>query len=256
VIDLSQQVALVTGAGSPGGIGFAAAQLLAAQGARLLLVSTTARIHERAAELGGDRRAAGHVADLTDPRLADATVRSALERFGRLDIVVNNAGMTAVGSPEPIGPVVEMPDAAWQLGLQRNLTTCFNVTRAALRPLLAAGYGRIVNVASTTGPFSAMPDAAAYAAAKAGMVGFTRAVALEVATRGITVNAVAPGWIATASSLPHELAAGKASPLGRPGAPAEVAAAIVFLASPEASYITGQCLVIDGANNILEDRRA
>lgn len=252
---LTGQVALVTGAGSPQGIGFAIARALGKDGASLILVSTTQRIHDRAAELKAEHiHAIGVVADLTSPDAVHRVVEEIKALHGRLDICVNNAGMTVVGETQFESPVDEIPIEEWHLSLERNLTTCFLVTKSVLPQMRTQKYGRIINITSTSGPVQAFVGDAAYHAAKAGMWGFTRACALETAADGITVNAIAPGWIATASQLESEMIAGQLCPMKRSGTPVEVAFAVRFLADPQASYITGQLLVVDGGNSLPEDR--
>jgi len=253
-MNFSGKVALITGAGSPQGIGFATARLLAQQGSKIAITSTTERIEERARELAAEGADvfAFH-ADLRDLARTQVLVQEVVTRYGRLDILVNNAGMIQVGGPTDTAlPLAELSEKDWDYGIAINLKTAFNVTKAVLPFMLKANYGRIVNVSSTTGPVVSNPRETAYSAAKAGMVGLSRSLALEVARRGITVNAVAPGWIETASSTAHEIIAGKNTPVGRPGRPDEIAAAIAFLASESASYITGQLLVIDGGNALQE----
>jgi len=251
-----RSTAIVTGAGSADGIGFASARRLGLGGLAVELVATGPHVHDRADELraiGID--ATGHIADLRD-ELAVAGVLAAVSAGDTvIDVLVNNAGMTSQGAgTDAARRLDQLTLVEWHDSMQRNLATAFLMCRAVVPAMRRRRYGRIVNVASTTGPVSAFEKASAYAAAKAGMVGMTRALSLEVARSGITVNAVAPGWIDTASATPSERRAGAASPIGRSGTADEVAVAIAFLAGRDASYVTGQMLVVDGGNAVIEDK--
>ena len=253
---IERSVAIVTGAGSSTGIGFATAQALGRAGHWVVIASTTDRIKDRAAELrAAGIEAHGIVADLTVEADIER-VREHAEALGNIDILVNNAGMAILGEMDAPGELERLDRADWQRSLDRNLTSAFLVTRAFLLGMKSRRYGRVINVSSTTGTVSAVAGDTAYAAAKAGMVGFTRAIALESAPYGVTVNAVAPGWIATGSQTQREAAAGLRTPVRRSGSPAEVAELIAFLASRGASYITGQLIVADGGNSLLEDHNA
>ncbi|WP_017792065.1 SDR family NAD(P)-dependent oxidoreductase [Leucobacter salsicius] len=248
-------IAIITGAGSETGIGFAAARMLGERGVRIMLTSTTERIFERAAVLAAEGvDAHGVVADLTTGAGVEAVFAATERTLGTADILINNAGMTSVTDPEQPAAIEGITATQWATALDRNLTTAFRMTQRAIPGMKQLGRGRIVNVASLSGPVQAYRGDVGYHAAKAGVLGLTRAVAVETAPHGITINAVAPGWIATGSATDHELAMGRATPMGRSGSPAEAAAAVAFLASPEASYITGQLLVVDGANSINEER--
>jgi 3-oxoacyl-[acyl-carrier protein] reductase len=250
-----RHVAIITGAGSVGGIGFATAARLGREGCRVVVTSTSERIFDRVRELRESGvEAVGVIADLTTDDGVTAVVQAATSAYGTVSILVNNAGMTSVSDPDVPGSISHISKAQWHASLERNLTTTFSMIRATVTLMEVAGFGRIVNVASVSGPLQAYSGDVAYHAAKAGVIGLTRAVAIDAAPHGITANAVAPGWIDTSSASDHERAMGRATPVGRPGRPTEVAAAIAFLASEEASYITGQILVVDGANSINEER--
>jgi 3-oxoacyl-[acyl-carrier protein] reductase len=255
-VNLSGRVAVVTGAGSADGIGFASAALLGSFGAAVLVTSTTSRIEERVEQLrsqGTD--AASAVADLTVEAEATAVIDAAVQRWGQVDIVVNNAGMVSVADPDfESGDVGSMSPDTWHRSLARNLDTAFLVSRAAVPAMAERGWGRVVMVTSVTGAVMAMRGDVGYATSKAGMVGLTRAMAVDLAGHGVTVNAVAPGWIATASQTPHEVEEGHTTPAGRSGTAEEIAAAVGWLCTPGASYITGQCLVVDGGNSVAEER--
>lgn len=240
MLDLSGKTALVTGAS--GGIGAAAARALHAAGATVALHGTReAPLEALKAEFG--TRAHVVPADLSDPAALADLPKRAESAMGSLDILVNNAGITRDTL------FLRMSDADWDAVLAVNLTAAARLSKAALRGMMKARWGRIVNVTSVVGA-TGNPGQANYAAAKAGLTGFTKALAAEVASRGITVNCVAPGFIATAMtdklSPDQQAAILPAIPLGRMGTPEEVAACILFLASPEAAYVTGATLHVNG----------
>jgi 3-oxoacyl-[acyl-carrier protein] reductase len=255
-LDLTGRVAVVTGAGSPTGIGFAVGRRLGELGAAVALTATTERIHDRVRELrdaGVD--ATGVVADLTQPRAAEEVVARAVDRWDGLDILVNNAGMVSVNDREAMsGGVDGLPYEDWQHSVRRNLDTAFLMTRAALPTMRSGGWGRVVMVSSVTGPVMAMRADAAYATAKAAMVGLVRSLAVDLAVDGITANAVAPGWIATGSQTDAEVTEGQTTPMRRSGTPDEIAWPVAWLCTPGAAYLTGQCLVVDGGNSVAEER--
>ena len=245
MFDLTGKRALVTGA--TGGIGGAIAVALHAAGAEVALSGTRAApLAERVAALGS--RAHALPCDLSDPEAVSALPGQAAEAMGGLDILVNNAGITRDGL------FMRMSDADWQAVLDVNLTAAFRLCRGALRGMMKARWGRIVTVTSVVGA-TGNPGQGNYAAAKAGLVGMSKSLAAEVPGRGITVNCVAPGFIATAmtEALTDDQRARILAqvPAGRMGTPEEIAAAVLYLASPEAAYVTGATLHVNGGMAML-----
>jgi 3-oxoacyl-[acyl-carrier protein] reductase len=240
MFDLSGKTALVTGAS--GGIGSAIAKALAAQGARVALSGTReAALQSVAGEIGGDTVILP--CNLSDQEAVDALVPAAVEALGQLDILVNNAGITRDNL------AMRMKDEEWSQVIQVNLESTFRLIRAALRPMMRAKAGRIISISSVVGG-AGQAGQANYAASKAGMIGMSKAIAREVATRGITVNCVAPGFIQTA--MTDELTdAQKESvmtnvPANRLGQPEDIAAAVVYLAADEGNYVTGETVHVNG----------
>ncbi|MFR4019161.1 MAG: SDR family NAD(P)-dependent oxidoreductase, partial [Clostridia bacterium] len=175
-----------------------------------------------------------------------------IRMFGRIDILINNAGMVQVGETQISVHVADMSYEHWDHGIDRNLNITFNVTRQVIPHMISQGYGRIVNVSSVTGPVVSNPGSSVYGAAKSAITGMSKALAIETAGYGITVNNVLPGWIATDSQTESEKIGAENTPAGRGGTPEEIANLNVFLASDKASYITGQDFIVDGGNTIQE----
>jgi 3-oxoacyl-[acyl-carrier protein] reductase len=241
---LDERVAIVTGAAR--GIGRAIALELGRRGASIIVnyhhnTDAANEVVTAIQAAGGTARA--FQADVSNYAQAEALIKEAVDSFGRLDILINNAGITR----DMV--IMMMSEEDWDLVITTNLKSAFNCSKAAVRHMMRKRYGRIINVSSVAG-IAGNAGQTNYSASKAGLIGFTKALAREVAARNITVNAVAPGFIPTdlTESVPQEIkdASLEAIPLKRWGTPEEVAYAVAFLASDEAAYITGQVLSIDG----------
>ncbi|MEP7349858.1 MAG: 3-oxoacyl-[acyl-carrier-protein] reductase [Sphingorhabdus sp.] len=245
MFDLTGMTALVTGAS--GGIGSAICHALAAQGARLAVSgSNVQKLEAFRASLGGD-----HVAvpcDLGDTESVEALVPAALEKLGQIDILVNNAGVTRDNL------AMRMKDDEWSDVIRINLEGAFRLMRAVSKPMMKARFGRIVSITSVVGA-TGNPGQVNYAASKAGLVGMSKSLGQELASRGITVNCVAPGFIATAmtADLPdaQKDALNARIPMGRMGEGGDIGAAVAYLASKEAGYVTGQTLHVNGGMAML-----
>lgn len=256
-LEMKNRLVVVTGVGAKNSIGYATAFALGELGANLFVTSQSERCIERAQDL----RSAGFdayafSADLTSEQDIEKLVGE-IKKNGVVYALVNNAGMSSVA--QPMGTTGESNSlenstkVSFEFSISRNLTSAFLLTKNLLQDLRQS-KGRIVNITSVTGPLMAMKDEAGYAAAKAGLMGLTRSIALDEAPYGITANAVAPGWIATDNQTDLEKAQGPKIPLGRSAGPKEVGRVAAFLASPAASYLTGQLIVVDGGNSIAEER--
>jgi len=247
VFDLTNKTALITGAGSGTGIGFASAKFLTSMGAKVFITGKSDRIIDRAKELNCPY----FVADLTKEAEVLKLIKLVDQEFGQLDVLINNAGMTSVIDKSGIesGSIENTTYANFIAAVERNLVSAFLVTKEALYLLKKSKSPRVIMITSITGPLMAMSDEVGYASSKAGLVGLTRSLALDFAKDNILVNAIAPE-----SQTEKEKQAGLKTPLKRSAQPEEIASLVGYLASDESSYLTGQVIAVDGGNSIMEER--
>jgi 3-oxoacyl-[acyl-carrier protein] reductase len=256
-MSLKGKVAIVTGVANPKGIGFASAKVLAREGAALMIVDYSEKVHDRVEELKrAGYKITGFKADLSKSSEVAEMVKKALATFGKVDILVNAAG--SVPNPDKLTLFVDITEEEWNREWNNNLKTTYNCTKAVLPIMIKQKYGKVVNIASTVAAHGtgSMAGTTAYSAAKYGIVGFTHNLALSTAMHGINANTILPGWINTGllkKEVYEERA--KSIPLGRNGTPEEVANLVRFLASDESSYLTGSDIVIDGGNMRQELRK-
>jgi 3-oxoacyl-[acyl-carrier protein] reductase len=253
---LKNKIALITGAGRSKGMGYASAKKLAEEGAKIAIAATSNEIIERANELTKKGyNVIPFQVDLTVMSDVLKMVDKIAEHYGTIDIVVNNAGIGPRGSStlDSVGKYfIDLTEEEWDAQIAANLKTTFNCIKAVLPIMINKRYGKIVNMSSVTGPFVSIPGTSAYSAAKGGVSGLTKALALEVAEYNITVNSIAPGWIDTGKPL--ERKGGLSSPMKRAGRPEEAANLVLFLSSDDSSYLTGHDIILDGGHILQEHK--
>ena len=249
---LENKVAIVTGGGK--GIGAEICLRLAKEGAKIVIAEMDIKsgedIQKKIIKNKGEAIVVN--TNVADEASVNNMADKAVKKFNKIDILVNNAGMVQIGNDQPSKKFIEHSLESWNYGIDINLKSTFLVTRNILPYLKKQNSGRIINISSVTGPIVGISGSTVYGSAKAAMLGLTRSLAIEEGKNSITVNCVGPGWIKTGSSSEEEITAGKFTPIGRPGIPEEIGHTVVFLASEEASYITGQIIFVDGGNTIQE----
>lgn len=243
------KIAVITGVAGPKGMGYAIAKKLGSEGATLAVTDISNEVYERAEEMNAlGYTVAPFQVDLIKLKDVTQMTEKILEKLGRIDILINVAGLAPRGEKRKPRPkrFIDVTEEAWDKEIAINLKTTFNCTKAVYPSMMRQQYGRIVNISSTTGPIGSFQGAYAYSAAKSGILGFTRALALDGAEYGITVNAIAPGWFDTRDLNVRREDLESIIPLKRLGTSEEIANLVLFLASDESSYMTGHLIIIDG----------